>query len=320
VLVVVAGLLVQVWNYRVESKQTFGAAEAASDRLCIASNGTVAVPLSAQETCFCAQEDGCNGGQLQTAWDYINTEGLVTGSQYNHTGFSGAKGLCSAFSLPHCHHHGPVRDDPYPAEGTKGCPNVQDSPKCPSTCDDGAKSPFNNFKKDRYSFAGEVQTFDGTEKSIQQGIMEHGPVEAAFDVMGDFENYASGVYKATSQKQLGGHAIKIVGWGVDAGVKYWKVANSWNPFWGEKGYFRILRGVDECGIEDQVVASAGTALWTGPGLAPPPPPGPPKPGNCEMQDTQAQCLATSHAGKRCDWCVLKGIGIGICQNGGEKCN
>merc|ERR1712107_29330 len=24
----------------------------------------------------------------------------------------------------------------------------------------------------------------------------------------------------------------MVGWGVDHGVKYWKVANSWNPYWG----------------------------------------------------------------------------------------
>ena len=40
----------------------------------------------------------------------------------------------------------------------------------------------------------------------------------------------------------GGHAVRIVGWGVDAGTKYWKVANSWNPYWGESGYFRIKKG------------------------------------------------------------------------------
>jgi cathepsin B len=36
------------------------------------------------------------------------------------------------------------------------------------------------------------------------------------------------------------------------------VANSWNPYWGEKGYFRIKRGTDEAGIEDEVVVSSGT--------------------------------------------------------------
>jgi cathepsin B len=27
------------------------------------------------------------------------------------------------------------------------------------------------------------------------------------------------------------------------------VANSWSPNWGENGFFRILRGSNECGIE-----------------------------------------------------------------------
>jgi hypothetical protein len=44
--------------------------------------------------------------------------------------------------------------------------------------------------------------------------------------------------------------MQIVGFGVEAGQKYWLVANSWNPHWGDKGFFKILRGVYECGIED----------------------------------------------------------------------
>lgn len=72
-----------------------------------------------------------------------------------------------------------------------------------------------------------------------QAIMAGGPVETAFDVYGDFENYVSGIYSHVKGQMGGGHAVRIVGWGVDAGTKYWKVANSWNPFWGEKGYFRL---------------------------------------------------------------------------------
>ena len=41
----------------------------------------------------------------------------------------------------------------------------------------------------------------------------------------DFENYAGGIYKKTSSRVLGGHAVRIVGWGEESGTKYWKVAN-----------------------------------------------------------------------------------------------
>merc|ERR1719433_1958619 len=57
----------------------FAAAEAASDRMCIASNGTLLLPLSAQDICFCASDDGCNGGDITSPWDYIHTSGAVTG-------------------------------------------------------------------------------------------------------------------------------------------------------------------------------------------------------------------------------------------------
>jgi len=48
--------------------------------------------------------------------------------------------------------------------------------------------------------------------------------------------------------------VKMIGWGVEGGVKYWLVANSWNTDWGDNGYFKIIRGIDECGIESELVA------------------------------------------------------------------
>merc|ERR1719265_99957 len=92
----------------------FAGAEAASDRMCIATKGEIMVPLSAEDVCFCGSGDGCDGGQIDTPWDYIQHTGAVTGGQYQGTGPFG-KGLCADFSLPHCHHHGPQGKDPYPA-------------------------------------------------------------------------------------------------------------------------------------------------------------------------------------------------------------
>lgn len=237
----------------------FGAAEAASDRMCIASKGALLFPLSAQALCFCSSADGCNGGDLNTPWDYIKRVGLVTGGSQGNGTFD-ADGLCSAFSLPHCHHHGPQGNDPYPDEGSAGCPS-ESSPRCPKACDASATAPHNVFASDKYTFSGSTTVFPSDVATIQNAIMSDGPVEVAFTVYQDFENYVSGVYQPKSHTVLGGHAVKLVGWGVDTGVAYWKVANSWNPYWGEKGYFRIIRGTDACGIEDDATASSAGSTW-----------------------------------------------------------
>jgi cathepsin B len=261
----------------------FAAASAASDRLCIATNASIMVPLSAQDVCFCASMDGCSGGQITTPWNHIASAGAVSGGQQafpsNATGsnpdpFAGA-GFCSDFSLPHCHHHGPQGSDPFPAEGTTACPS-QSSPSCPSKCGAAAKAPHNEFSSDKYSFSagsssrmlfggggggGAVQQASG-ETGIQKAIMAGGPVETAFTVYTDFANYVSGIYHHVSGGVEGGHAVRIVGWGTENGNKYWKVANSWNPYWGEKGYFRIKRGGSECGIEDGASFSAADAKWS----------------------------------------------------------
>jgi hypothetical protein len=71
-------------------------------------------------------------------------------------------------------------------------------------------------------------------------------------VYADFLTYKSGVYQHKTGQFLGGHAVKIIGWGVENGVKYWLVANSWNADWGDHGFFKIIRGVDECGFEDEI--------------------------------------------------------------------
>jgi cathepsin B len=249
----------------------FGAASAASDRACIASNATIFAPFSAEDICFNANRDGCNGGSVVQPWTYIKRKGVVTGTQNLEDiaiddGLAPSdpfymQGFCSPFTLPHCHHHGDQGNDPYPAEGDEGCES-QSSPQGPTSCDPSAVGDHRNFTFDKYTFQGRVSRYPNDVATIQAAIMTDGPVETAFTVYSDFETYESGIYQQTSKVPEGGHAVRIVGWGVENSTEYWTVANSWNPYWGENGYFRILRGVNECGIEASVTASSNGATWS----------------------------------------------------------
>ena len=96
-------------------------------------------------------------------------------------------------------------------------------------------------------------TFARTIDAIKEEIMNHGPVAAGFFVYEDFKKYSKGIYvqDSSSGRMLGGHAIKIVGWGVEQGTNYWIVQNSWGSTWGENGFFRIQMGTS--GIEAMVI-------------------------------------------------------------------
>lgn len=218
----------------------FGAAEAMTDRWCVANNGTSNPRLSSEEIvsccggfkCFGCQ--GCNGGQLAPAWNFAHKYGLVSGGLY------GDNSTCQPYLIPPCEHH---------VNGTRPpCQEGGGTPKCQSTCfGNGA-----NFNADRHFFQAAYKL--ASISDIQTDIMTYGSVEAAFTVYEDFLSYKSGVYVHTTGSVLGGHAIKILGWGVENGTPYWLVANSWNYDWGNGGFFKIRRGTDECGIEDDVTA------------------------------------------------------------------
>nr|AAW27469.1 unknown [Schistosoma japonicum] len=169
--------------------------------------------------------------------DYLVKRGIVTGgSKENHTG-------CQPYPFPKCEH---LTKGKYPACGTK----IYKTPQCKQKCQKGYKTPYEqdkNYGDQRYNVISNA-------KAIQKEIMMNGPVEAAFDVYEDFLNYKSGIYRHVTGSIVGGHAIRIIGWGVEKRTPYWLIANSWNEDWGEKGLFRIVRGRDECSIESNVVA------------------------------------------------------------------
>jgi cysteine peptidase C len=211
----------------------FGGAEAMSDRYCTVLGSTNSkyddIEISAGNLMSCCAScgDGCNGGFPEAAWQYWQETGLPTRQ-------------CDPYPFPKCEHH--ISGGQYPP-----CPkNEYPTPQCNTTCSDGSV-PTLYYGSSAYSLSG--------EQDIMQEIMTNGPIEVAFTVYSDFLTYKSGVYRHITGSVLGGHAVKMIGWGVTpAGVKYWIVNNSWNQDWGNKGQFWILRGVDECGIEDSGAA------------------------------------------------------------------
>jgi len=96
----------------------------------------------------------------------------------------------------------------------------------------------------------------GSEYNIRKEIYKWGPVTSGFMVHQDFMDWnGKGIYQYDGKSEkIGGHAIVIMGWGeTSRGKKYWIVRNSWGPEWGDRGYFKIIRGKNMCEIEDNVV-------------------------------------------------------------------
>jgi len=129
---------------------------------------------------------------------------------------------------------------PY-SSGTGDSGTCPPTPTCPTTGEE--------WKKFKVSEQGQITTI----ANAKQAIFTFGPIEAGFDVYSDFMSYQGGIYRRTSDSFMGGHAVKIIGWGKDTdGSEYWIVANSWNTGWGESGFFRIAFG--ECNFEQQLFA------------------------------------------------------------------
>lgn len=220
-----------------------GTTEAFNDRKCIESDGFFHDFFSVSDTTGCCnflqcQSMGCNGGQVATPWKWFTKKGVVTGGNLGDNIF------CYDYTMPQCAHH---------VESTtmKPCEDIpQVAPKCESTCPNNKAIDYTTNKSKAASSYG-FGMIDNVEK-IKADIAQYGTVTAAFTVYEDFPTYKSGVYQHTTGSALGGHAIKVIGWGNEDGTDYWLAVNSWNNTWGDKGLFKIKQG--DCGIDRQMHA------------------------------------------------------------------
>eukprot|EP01129_Flabellula_baltica_P002784 TRINITY_DN1263_c0_g1_i2.p1 TRINITY_DN1263_c0_g1~~TRINITY_DN1263_c0_g1_i2.p1 ORF type:complete len:290 (-),score=44.02 TRINITY_DN1263_c0_g1_i2:3-872(-) len=196
---------------------SFAASEMLSDRFCIQSNGTVNVILSPQDLLSCESLNlGCTLGSLPSwACSFLVKHGISTID-------------CNAYVSGNGH-----------------------VPACPKTCDDGSAIKY--YKGKSYKHVGHFFNPEKHVEEIMRAVME-GPVTATFWVYEDFSHYDGGVYVHKSGSLEGLHSVKIIGFGEDIGVHnetipYWLAQNSWGRWGPLKGYFKILRGSNECGFE-----------------------------------------------------------------------
>jgi C1A family cysteine protease len=164
--------------------------------------------LSEQELVDCSfKNNGCNGGSMDYAFEYIINNGLCINNSYPYIGNQ----------------------------------NTCNKDNCQSVV---SLSNYSDIKSN--------------DEKLLKRIVYHQPVSVAIQAnKRSFQLYKKGIY---SDLQCGtelDHGVLLVGYGYDNNynMKYWIIKNSWGSEWGENGYIRILRDIDDqrglCGIAMQ---------------------------------------------------------------------
>jgi len=99
---------------------------------------------------------------------------------------------------------------------------------------------------------------------MMQEIYQRGPIACGTAVPAALENYTSGIFIDETGDMDITHDVSIVGYGVENGVKYWTVRNSWGSHFGESGFFRVIRGVNNMNIESDCSWATPVDTWTVP--------------------------------------------------------
>nr|XP_027201447.1 crustapain-like [Dermatophagoides pteronyssinus] len=100
---------------------------------------------------------------------------------------------------------------------------------------------------------------NSSDEMIMWVVYNKGPVATLINA-GDrhFQLYSGGILTDGGDRGLSGEHdqyVQIIGWGNDNGLDFWLIKNSWGRDWGESGYARMIRGVNNRGI-NTVVAYA----------------------------------------------------------------
>lgn len=196
---------------------TFGTTSALGDRINLYRNATFPqINLAPQVLVNCVtagESAGCNGGDPTSAYAWMVDNGVPDETCAN---YEAKNKECNAV------------DTCYTCDPRLGCYPIKDYPKV--------------FVEEHGIVVG--------EEAMMAEIVERGPIACGISATDDFDLYMGGIYNDTSGALEINHEIEVGGFGVsEDGVKFWIGRNSWGTYWGEEGWFRIVRGTNNLGIE-----------------------------------------------------------------------
>ncbi|XP_037424421.1 vignain-like isoform X1 [Triticum dicoccoides] len=194
------------------------------------------VSLSEQELMDCdnVNNQGCDGGLMDYAFQFIHKNGITTESNYP---YQGEQGSCDQAKVSD-------NNPRLPAVSRESCLKI-----LKIACQ------MLQEKAHAVTIDGYEDVPANDESALQKAVASQ-PVSVAIDASGnDFQFYSEGVFTGECSTDLD-HGVAAVGYGTTRdGTKYWIVKNSWGEDWGEKGYIRMQRGVSQaegqCGIAMQ---------------------------------------------------------------------
>ncbi|KAG0451853.1 hypothetical protein HPP92_026221 [Vanilla planifolia] len=100
----------------------------------------------------------------------------------------------------------------------------------------------------------------GAEDELKHAVGLVRPVSVAFEVVKGFNLYKKGVYSSDTcgrDPMDVNHAVLAVGYGVEDGIPYWLIKNSWGTNWGDNGYFKMELGKNMCGVATCILSHCG---------------------------------------------------------------
>ena len=108
-----------------------------------------------------------------------------------------------------------------------------------------SSSHFSNAALKDYRY---VPASDGDDGPMVAALIKYGPLQIAINTK-CIHGYSGGIITNCTTDEPQGHAVTIVGAGIEAGLDYWIVKNSWSEKFGESGYYRVARSPPQLNLQ-----------------------------------------------------------------------